>query len=368
MFAFVAKRMGYIVAVLDPSLDCPTSQVSDIHIHGDLYDVNAIRKLSDVSDVLTYEFEHVNADVLCTLEVEGVDIRPSGQTLKLIQNKFIQKSLFKQNNLPVPQFFKVCNLHEVKEASQILGFPMMLKSCTGGYDGKGNFVVRNEKDIELAWETLFKGENEIMVEEFIAFEREISIVAGRSISGNIELYPIAENTHEDNILIMTKVPALLDEAVQKKANNIVLKIIDVLNDVGVFCVELFLTSNGDIYINEVAPRTHNSGHYSIEGCETSQFEQHLRAVVGLPLGSTKLLRPAVMLNILGQKKYVNTFSIRNLDEVLQIDNVYFHFYGKKTIDFNKKIGHITALADSVDFAEKKAKEALSKLDIIDSLI
>lgn len=368
MLAFEAKRMGYTVAVLDPAIDCPASQVSDTHIKASLYDADAIRKLAQTTDVLTYEFEHVDADILCSLSEEGFVIRPGGRTLKMIQDKFVQKSLFRESGLPVPEFMKVRDLCEAKKAAERFGFPMMLKSCTGGYDGKGNAVVRSESALEEAWTSLYTGKNEIMAEEFISFEREISIVAARGADESIALYPIAENTHADNILRITKAPARVDENVRVKAESAARKVLDIFGDVGVFCVEMFLTSKGDIYINEVAPRTHNSGHFTIEGCVTSQFEQHLRAITGLPLGSTTLIKPSAMVNILGQDKITGNFKVKGLDELLKEEEVYFHFYGKHFIDANKKIGHITALADTIEIAEKKACEALLKLDIVTCLL
>lgn len=368
MLAFEAKRMGYSVTVLDPTSDCPASQVSDTHIKASLYDVKAIRKLAQTTDVLTYEFEHVDADILCSLGEQGFRIRPSGFTLKMIQDKFVQKSLFRDSGLLVPDFCKVNDLSEAKKAMEQFGLPMMLKSCTGGYDGKGNAVVRSESALEEAWDRLFTGKNEIMAEEFIPFEREISIVAARGVDGSTMLYPVAENTHTDNILRMTCSPAQITEYVHFKADAIARKVMDIFADAGVFCVEMFLTSEGDVYINEVAPRTHNSGHFTIEGCVTSQFEQHLRVVTGLPLGSTGQIRPAVMVNILGKSEIWDGFKINGLDEILKEEEVYFHFYGKHFIDVNKKIGHITALADTLEAAEKKAREALLKLDIVNCLL
>jgi len=355
--------MGYMVSVLDPTTDCPASQVSDTHIKASLYDADAIRKLAQQTDVLTYEFEHVDADVLCSLGEEGFKIRPSGRTLKMIQDKFIQKSLFKESGLPVPDFCKVNNLSETKKAMELFGLPLMLKSCTGGYDGKGNAVVKSESQLQGAWDSLFAGKNEIMAEKFISFEREISIVAARGADGSTVLYPVTENTHADNILRMTKSPTQISESVRFKAETIARKVLDIFGDVGVFCIEMFQTPKGDIYINEVAPRTHNSGHYTIEACVTSQFEQHLRAVTGLPLGSARQISPAVMVNILGQSPITGGFKAKGLEELLKAEEVYFHFYGKHFIDVNKKIGHITVLADSIDAAEKKACEALFKLDI-----
>jgi len=363
MLAFEAKRMGYTVIVLDPTPNSPAGQVADRQIVGSLQDFSEIRKLAELTDVITYEFEFVNADVLSELEEEGYKVYPSGATLKKIQNKYIQKSIFQREGLPVPSFTKVNYKKDIEEAVKDFRFPIVLKDCTGGYDGKGTIVIRDKKDIESFENNLMVEKCEIMAEEFVPFDRELSIVAGRGIDGNINYFPVAENIHEESILIMTKVPAKISDQVEYKIKNIAQKVLEIFNDVGVFCIELFITENEEVYINEVAPRPHNSAHYTIEACITSQFEQQLRAITGMPLGSTKLLSPAVMVNILGKQTIYSDYIVEGMRKILGEEGVYIHFYGKKFIDVKKKIGHITILDDSLEIAEDKAMAALKNLEI-----
>lgn len=363
MLAFEAKRMGYTVIILDPTLNCPAGQVVDKQIVGSLHDSNEIRKLAELTDVITYEFEFVNADVLCELESEGYKVYPSGTTLKKIQNKYIQKSIFQSMGLPVPRFTKINHIKDIEGAVKDYGFPIILKNCTGGYDGKGNIVIKNKKDIGSLENELLLQKHEFMVEEFVAFDRELSIVAARSLDGKITYFPVAENIHEDSILRLTKVPAKINDEVKCKITNIAQKILEIFDDVGIFCIELFLTASGEVYINEVAPRPHNSAHYTIEACITSQFEQQLRAITGMPLGSTKLLSPAVMVNILGKQSIHGDYIVEGVNRILEEEGVYLHFYGKQFVDVKKKIGHITALDDSLEKAEEKSIIALKNLEI-----
>lgn len=364
MLAFEAKRIGYELITLDPKENSPTGQVCDKQIVGSLYDEEQIEKLVQSCDVVTYEFEHLNADVLCKLEAKGYKIYPSGSTLKKIQNKYTQKSVFKEAGLPVPKFVRVYNIEDIKEGIEMLGLPVVLKNCTGGYDGKGNLVIKNIEDIDNICKEIDLDKSEFMLEEFINFEKEISIAVARNANGEIEYFPVGENTHEESILKITKVPANISKDMENKAKHIVKEVVEVFDDIGLFCVELFLTSDGEIYINEVAPRPHNSAHYTIEACVTSQFEQQLRAITGLPLGSTELISPAVMANLLGENEVHGEFKIEGLNKVLKNQGIYFHFYGKNIVDVKKKIGHITVLDESLENAEKKAKIAIEDIKIV----
>lgn len=363
MLAFEAKRMGYNVIVLDPKENCPAVQVCDEQIVGSLYDASKIRELAEKSDVLTYEFEFLDANILCDLESEGYKIAPSGKTLKIIQNKYTQKTFFKEKGLSVPRFIKVSSRDELEKGIEELGLPVVLKFCTGGYDGKGNIVIKNKNEIDEVVNEVSLDKGDFMLEEFIKFKCEISMAVARNTFGQIEFFPVGENIHEESILRYTKVPANISNEVEEKAKKLVCKVIEAFDDIGLICVELFVSENDDIYINEVAPRTHNSTHYTIEACITSQFEQQLRAITGLPLGSTKLISPVVMANLLGEDKIEGNFKIEGLDNILQVEGAYFHFYGKSFVDVKKKIGHITILDNSIESAEAKAREALSKIKI-----
>ena len=364
MLAFETKKMGYELITLDPKLNCPTAQVCDKQIVGSLYDQDKIRELANQCDVLTYEFEFLDTDVLCQLESEGYKIFPSGRTLKKIQNKYIQKSLFKDANLPVPKFIKINNRLELNNAIEELGLPAVLKCCTGGYDGKGNFVIKTLEDAqELDIESMLDNV-ELMLEEFIPFRCEISMGVARNMSGEVAYYPLGENEHYESILKYTKVPANVGVDIEEKAINVVGKIMDVFNDVGMFCVELFVTDNNEIYINEVAPRPHNSTHYTIEACKTSQFEQQLRAITGLPLGSTDLISPVVMANLLGEEDIDGKFKVTGLENLLVEKGVHFHYYGKESVGVKRKIGHITVLDENTEKAETRAKKSLENINII----
>lgn len=362
MFAFAAKKMGYSVIVLDPTPNCPAAQVCDMQITASHYDVMAIRKLAEITDVITYEFEHVDAEALVLIAKEGYTVRPSGKTLGKIQDKYIQKTLFKSFGLPVPEFFKADDLGVTLSLANDLGYPVMLKTRTGGYDGKGNVVVRSENELENEWKKLRGLDLELMIEEYIRFDQEISVMVSRGLDKTTVIYPVAENEHIDSILHLTRVSDDFPEEITLKVNEVANKVMDIFDDVGIFCIEMFLTAENNLFINEVAPRPHNSGHYTIEACVTSQFEQHLRAITGLPLGSPRLKKPAAMVNILGKEPLYNGFDIEGLDSLLTTEEVFFHFYGKQNVDLRKKIGHITALAESVKEAEIKAVEALSKIN------
>ena len=363
MLAFDAKRMGYDVIVLDPKENCPAVQVCDKQIVGSLYSENDIRKLANSCDVLTYEFEFLDAQILIDLEEEGYRIYPSGKTLKTIQNKYTQKTFFKESGLPVPKFIKVSSAEEIKAGILELGLPAVLKFCTGGYDGKGNIIIKSLEEVDEIAKDIPLESKDFMLEEFIKFKCEISMAVARNIHGQVEHFPIGENIHEESILRFTKVPANITKEVEERAKEVVGRVIRAFDDIGLICVELFVSENDEIYINEVAPRTHNSTHYTIEGCKTSQFEQQLRAITGLPLGSTELISPVVMVNLLGEEKIEGKFKINGLEKALENKSTYFHFYGKSFVDVKKKIGHITILDETVEKAYETGVKVLNDIKI-----
>ena len=299
MMILEAKRLGLYVITLDPTFNCPSHSISDEHIVADFHDKNALKELSQKANVITYEFEHINAIALAELELEGAIIYPSVNSLKIIQNKFTQKQKLKENNINVPNFFLVKSKKEIFEYGEKFGYPIMLKSCTDGYDGKGNFLITSKELIETGFNLLYKN-NLIMIEEYIPFIKEISVIATRGVNGEKVVYPVAHNIHKNSILDTTIVPANLDTITEQNAKKIANNVMDVFDGVGTFCIEMFVKENGNIFVNEVAPRPHNSGHYTIEACRVNQFENHIRAIIGLPLGDTSLLQHAVMVNLLGQ--------------------------------------------------------------------
>jgi 5-(carboxyamino)imidazole ribonucleotide synthase len=361
MTAVEAKRMGYHVTILDPIPSSPAGQVADEQITASFMDRSAIKKLAGACDVITYEFEHIDADILIALEVEGYSIYPSGKSLKNIQDKYVQKTMLKNAGVPVPDFFRINDKQDVLKCVDSIGLPLILKICSGGYDGKGNCVLKTKDEIEQVLEE-FKG-NSLMAERFIEFERELSIIVVRNLKNNCAFYPIVENVHENSILRLTRAPSKIDNVIEKKVRDIAKKVMEVLDDYGVFCIEMFLTQNGEIYINEIAPRPHNSGHYTIEACVTSQFEQLVRVITGMPLGSTKQRYPCVMVNILGSDNVEGQYSFGGIEDILGEDDIYLHLYGKHSTKKMKKIGHMTVLNKSLEVAEEKALRALENIVI-----
>ncbi len=270
--------------------------------------------------------------------------------------------MLKENEIAVPEFIKVSGVANIKKAADKFSYPLMLKSCTGGYDGKGNAVIADESEIEEAFNKLGAGKNPLMVEEYIPFKKEISIIAGRGLNGDMVVYPIGENDHRNNILYETRVPADISNELKIKAEDFGREVLKIFSGVGIFCVEMFVTEDNELLVNEIAPRPHNSGHYTIEGCVTSQFEQHVRAITDLPLGDTTLLRPAVMRNILGSGKKGRA-RVDGLDSALKIKGAKVHIYDKKIARPERKMGHITVTADSPDTAAKRAFKASELIDI-----
>lgn len=359
MISQEAKKMNFRVVILDPTKECPAAPVSDEQIVADFKDTVAIKNLAEKSDIITYEIELANTDVLKALQKNGCIVNPSPHTLSIIQNKFVQKTYLKNNNLPVVDFAKIESIEDANLAGKEFGFPFILKASCDAYDGRGNIVIYTIDEIPNAF-AKFEG-REMYAEKFLDFDKEISVMVARNQSGEIECFPVVENIHQDNILIMTIAPARISEMLQKTAKELAIETMRVLDGGGIFGIEMFVTKNGKILINEIAPRPHNSGHYSIEACNISQFEQHLRAVANLPLGKVVLLSPAVMVNILGDK--TGPAKITGIYDVLKMPNVSLHIYGKKVSKPQRKMGHITVLDKDVCNAIEKAKKARNVLTV-----
>lgn len=342
MSAQAAKQMGFYVTVLEPTPKCPAAHIADAQIIGSLYDAEKIRKLANVSDVLTYDVEHIDTETLKNLHQEGYSIYPSPKVLGIIQDKLKQKQVLAQHGVPVPRFEAIDNL-----TAEILAkthFPIVQKARKGGYDGKGVVVLKSPTDDVL--------QTPSMLEEYIDFSKELAIIIVRSPTGETTCYPVVEMVFDDktNICDIVAAPAQIDPAIAEKARQIALHAIEALAGVGVFGVEMFLTRDGQILVNEIAPRPHNSGHYTIEACLTSQFEQLIRVISGLPLGKSDLLKPAAMLNLLGEAGYTGDPLIEGLPAALAIPGLSFHWYDKMTTRPFRKMGHITILDDSLDRA------------------
>lgn len=332
MMAIAARYMGYKIAVLDPTADCPTAQVADVQLTAAYDDMDAIKELTRISDVITYEFENVDLDAAAYIEKQ--DKLPQGAfALEITQNREKEKTMIRGLGLPVPEFTIVKNGEEAKTVLKDFTLPAVMKTCSGGYDGKGQIKLETEADKEEA--IRFAEEHgPCIIEEWITFDKEISVVFSRSVAGEITFFPISENEHRDHILYKTTVPAAVNETIQQKAYQAARMLGEKMNIVGTFAIEMFVNGE-EIYLNEMAPRPHNSGHYSIEACNVSQFGQHILAICGLPLKEIELLQPAVMVNVLGE-------DVEPLLEYLQIEaDGYAHLYGKAAIKAKRKMGHIT---------------------------
>ncbi|MDG0767989.1 5-(carboxyamino)imidazole ribonucleotide synthase [Bacillus halotolerans] len=339
MMAVSAKQMGYKVAVVDPVKDSPCGQVADIEITASYNDREAIRKLAEISDIITYEFENIDYDALHWLK--GHAYLPQGSELLLItQNRETEKKAIQSAGCEVAPYRIVKTKGELKEAVQSLGLPAVLKTCRGGYDGKGQFVIKETSQIEEASALLEHGT--CILESWVSFKMELSVIVVRSVNGEISTFPAAENIHHNNILFQSIVPARVEERIQEKAAELAVQLADELNLVGPLAVEMFLTEGDELLVNELAPRPHNSGHYTLDLCETSQFEQHIRAVCGLPLGKTELLKPGMMVNLLGDEVKIPE------EEPELLKEAKLYVYGKHEIKKGRKMGHITFMKQPED--------------------
>jgi len=347
------------VIVLDPTEDCPASQAGAKQIKADFKDKNAINELASRADILTYEIESGDSNVLKSME-DKVTINPSPETLRIIQDKFLQKTFLFENQLPVADFVAIESFSDLKEKISKFGFPVLLKTRRDAYDGRGNFLIKSDEDIALAYEQ-FDGQP-MMLEKFIDFKMEVSVIAVRNTEGEIAAYPVVENIHEDNILRITIAPARVSPDIVKKADEVAKKTMKVLHGAGVFGIEMFVTNDEDILINEIAPRVHNSGHHTLHSSKTSQFEQHLRAVLGLKLGATELVHPTIMYNILGPKEFKGRYKPV---EFPSQEGVFLKMYGKNNSKPKRKLGHINI----VDLQNNLGIEGLfKKLDNIKNSI
>ncbi|MFC0234843.1 5-(carboxyamino)imidazole ribonucleotide synthase [Fictibacillus phosphorivorans] len=357
MMALSAREMGLNVVVLEPGENSPCGQVADHQITTAYDDREGIKKLAEQSDVVTYEFENIDAESANWLE-ENANLPQGSRLLSVTQHRLKEKETLQKAGVPVAPYRPVTDLRSLQLAVEELGYPSVLKTCRGGYDGKGQFVIKQESDLEIA-ATLLEKETDCVLEAWVDFEKEISVIITRSVSGEVKSFPIAENIHKENILHQTIAPARITNKTADQAKLLAGSIATELELVGTLAVEMFVAKDGTIYVNELAPRPHNSGHYTIEACETSQFDQHVRAVCNWPLGNTELIKPAVMINILGEHHETVLREIGNLGEAK------LHLYGKKEAKAKRKMGHITVLGDTIEQALEKA-EKVSALFLSDN--
>ena len=337
MMAIAARAMGYKIAVLEPTDNCPCEPISDVLIKGAYNDLEAIKKLADVSDVITYEFENIDYDALNYLD-KHTCLPQGSRVLQTTQHRFREKNAILAMGIPVAPTVLIENS---KDLEKHVKYPSVLKTTMGGYDGKGQIVLRSAADLPAA-KKLADGA-ECVLEEYMNYSKEISVIIARSTTGEVSVFPIAENIHVNNILHMSIVPARISDKLVNEATEYAKKIAEEMDIIGVLGIEMFVVDE-KIYVNELAPRPHNSGHYSIDACVTSQFEQLVRAVCGIPLGSTRLHTPVVMVNILGD--HLDKTNISNLERYLPLLKTgKIHLYGKKDAVNKRKMGHVNMLGD-----------------------
>lgn len=354
MLAYDAKKMGFRFTVLDPTPDSPAGQVCDEQIVASLDDEQAMLELAAKSDFLTFDWELANDQLLQRVADQGVLVNPSAKTLGIIKDKLKQKQFLRDHGLPVDDFFEVSSVDDIKKLGHEIGYPMLLKARYDAYDGRGNAVLEDEQAVAAAYQKL--SGKELYVEKFVHFDKELSVMVARSLSGDITCFPVVENIHKNSILHITIAPAQIGQSVISQATGVAIRTMQQLEGAGTFGIEMFLTKDKAIYINEIAPRVHNSGHYTIEACYTSQFEQHIRAITGLPLGCADMIVPAaVMINILGDRS--GEASVSGLEKALAVPGVSIHIYGKTETRPERKMGHVTAIGSNPDDVMEKAVRA-----------
>ena len=337
MMALSAKAMGYYVAVLEPTPNGPCAQVSDMEINAGYGDMSAIKKLAEISDVITYEFENIDYEALKYL-CENSYVPQGSDVLKTTKHRFLEKTAIKNMGIPVPDFQLI---ESAEQLEAVVFYPSVLKTTTGGYDGRGQVVLKSLDDLAAA--KAMAAEHECILEQWMPFSKEVSVVVARSTTGEISTFPVSENVHVNGIIHLSIVPARISKALEDKAIACAKKIAEALNVIGVLGVEMFCVDD-EIYINELAPRPHNSGHYTIDACVTSQFEQHVRAVCSLPLGDPSQHTPCVMVNILSA--HMDKEALHNLGKYLPfLKNGKMHLYGKAIAKAGSKMGHINILGD-----------------------
>lgn len=361
MSAFAAMRMGFDTAILEKEAGSPAGQFAAFEFTGSVSDKKLLRKLAAHSDVITLENEFVDFRIIEYLESLGRKVFPSSVTISLIQDKLVQKETLRKHKIPLPEFTAAEHKTDYENIVKLLGLPFVLKSRKMGYDGYGNALVKNKKEYLEAFDKLTHRHSKLLAEEFVHFSKEIAVMAARTRKETC-VYPVVETIQMNHICHTVIAPAELNKNIVAKARKIALNCVKAVKGFGLFGVEMFYTKDGRILVNEMAPRPHNSGHYTIEGCETSQFENHVRAVLELPLGSAMMVKPAaVMINLLGKTN--GSGAVKNYKNALADKGVHLHVYGKKSSRIGRKMGHITVTGNDANVILKKAKAAEKKIVI-----
>ena len=342
MLGEAATPLGIELVVSDPTPEAPALPVARKQVVGDFDDEETIRAVAEQADYLTFEIELADPDALERVSEEtGTPVHPHPETLRTIQDKLVQKDRLSEAGVPVPEYRRVDSVADLRDACEQLGYPAMLKAREGGYDGRGNLPVESPEDVEAAFDAI---DGPAMVEEFVDFERELAVMGCRG-DGERDTFPVTETIHREEILRETVSPARADRHVRERARGVAHDVLDAMDGRGVFGIELFETSDGAVLLNEIAPRPHNSGHWTIEGCHTSQFEQHARAVTGLPLGSTERRAATVSANILGDVADRQDATLSGVEDALATDRLGFHWYGKKQVYELRKMGHLALVGN-----------------------
>lgn len=358
MLAEEAIKLGFKVLVLDPTPDCPAAQVGAEQIIGSWKDSNLVGQVIERSDFFTVEIEHIDTNIL--KKYKNKNINPHPETIELIQNKYEQKKFFAECNIPTAEFETTDNLEQAIEIFEKFGGKIILKSKKDAYDGRGNRYIDSIEALKQAFED-FSGK-EIYIEKIVNFKKELAVMVAKDTHGNIASYPVVETAHERNICVEVYAPAQIDEDIQESARKLAEKIVGQFSGAGVYGVEMFLDRDNSVLINEIAPRVHNSGHYTMDGCNTSQFEQHIRAITGMEMGSTEMNQPCVaMVNILGERD--GPSELKGVSEAEDIQGVEVYIYGKTPTKIDRKMGHINAVSGTMDEAIAKARKARSLIKI-----
>lgn len=354
MLAIAARRMGYRLHTFSPETDTPTGQVADLEVAAPYSDESAVRAFASSLDVLTFEFENIPVQTVQWAERE-CPVRPSGTILHVCQHRLREKRFLRENGFPLAEFEEINAESDLRDALLRLGLPSVLKTASFGYDGKGQRKLSEGADLAKIWSEFGQ---QAVAEAWVGFEKEISVVVARGLNGETAVYPVCENIHTNHILDVTRVPAAIPSAVEEAAQNLAVRVAEALGLVGVLAVEMFLLPGGSLLINELAPRPHNSGHFSFDACVTSQFEQQLRAVCGLPLGSPRLLAPAAMANLLGDLWGKGE---PDWESVLKMPEIKLHLYGKSRPLPGRKMGHLVAFGSTGEEAVARVREARRRL-------
>jgi 5-(carboxyamino)imidazole ribonucleotide synthase len=357
MFIQSAMNFGTPIHILDPNPNCPAANLCDSFTEGSFNDYQTVLDFGRTVDVLTIEIENVNTEALLQLEKEGIKVFPQSHVIELIKDKGVQKQFYRDNKIPTADFELCDTLEEVKQKAT---FPIVQKMRKGGYDGKGVQILKSSEDLEKGFEV------PSLLEDMIDFEKEISVIVARNEKGEIRSYPTCEQEFnpEANLVEFLFSPAKVNQETEDQAQKIAKTIIEKLEMVGLLAVEFFVLKDGSVIVNEMAPRTHNSGHHTMECNYTSQFEQHYRSVMNFPLGSTAITTPGVMINLLGDKNHTGTPIYEGIEEVMAQEGVYVHLYGKTETTPFRKMGHITVVNPDLDLAIENAREVAKKVNVI----